>query len=51
MVNGTDIKEKFFCEDMFYTDAELIAMRDEYIEKTEKEFERKHREWELSQKG
>jgi hypothetical protein len=51
LVNGTDIKEKFFYDDKFYTDAELIAMRDAYIEKTEKEFERKHREWELSQKG
>lgn len=50
LVNGVDIKEKFFHTDKFYTDAELTQMRDEYLEKCEREFEKKHKEWELAQK-
>ena len=51
LVNGTDIKNSFFKENEFFSESELVAMRDAYLEKTEKEFERKHKEWELSQKG
>lgn len=50
IVNGVDIKNQFFEKVSFYSESELCSMRDAYLEKCEREYERKHKEWELSQK-
>lgn len=49
IVNGEDIRRKMFENVVFYSEAELVEMRDKYLEKVYAEFERKHKEWEARQ--
>jgi hypothetical protein len=45
LVNDEDIRSKMFEKVSFYSDAQLVEMRDKYLEKVYAEYERKHTEW------